>query len=395
MLQEKKILLCLCGGIAAYKCIEMASLLVKSGAIVKTIMTKSAMEFVTPLTFQTITKNRVVYNLFDSNGPIEHISLSDWADIIVIIPATANIIGKLANGIADDLLTTTVMASTCPKLVVPAMNVKMFENPIVQDNLRKLKQYDYKILPVETGRLACGYVGAGRLLAIKEVIYAIKTFLTYSRDLINKSILVTAGASIEKIDPMRYITNVSSGKMGLAIARAASFRGGNVTFVHSLIKEKVPFYLQNAQTFSANDMYVHLMQIFTNFDIIIMCAAVADYTINSPSEKKIKKAGTFTLELERTKDILEDMGKNKKEHQYLIGFAAESENLLQNAIEKLQKKKIDMIVANDLNTAGKDISEIVILKENSFDKDGLISHKGDKFYIAHKILDEYKNAKST
>ena len=390
----KKILLCLCGGIAVYKCVELASLLVKEGATVKTVMTRSAMEFVTPLTFQSITKETVSHKLFSPEAPIEHISLSDWADIIVIVPATANVISKIANGIADDLLTTTVMASKCPKLIVPAMNVKMYENPILQENIEKLKRFDFKILEPETGHLACGYEGKGRMPEVDEILYAIKTYMFHELDLKGLSMLITAGASIEKIDPMRYITNVSSGKMGLSLARAAFLRGANVTLIYSSVSEKLPYFTNNIKALSAEVMYEQVMEKFNGFDIVISCAAVADFTPKYPSLEKIKKAGDIALELARTKDILYELG-SKKDKQFLIGFAAESENLFENATKKLEKKNLDMIVANDLKTAGKDYSEIMILKKGIKEKDLMIKHQGDKFYLAHKILDEYKNAKTT
>ena len=402
MIKDKKILLCLCGGIAVYKCVELASLLVKSGAIVKTIMTKSAMEFVSPLTFQSITKETVSYKMFDTRANIEHISLSDWADIIVIVPATANIIGKIASGIADDLLTTTVMAAKCPILIVPAMNVNMYENPIVQENIEKLERYDYKILEPETGWLACGVVDKGRMPCVEEILFAIKTYLYYKLDLKGKSILITAGASIERIDQMRHITNVSSGKMGIALARAAYFRGADVSLVHASVYEKIPYFLKCIKALSASEMYDVSMKLFPDTDCVIMCAAVADFTIKNPLLGKLKKAETLTLNLDKSVDILEEMGK-KKDKQFLIGFAAESENLIENAQKKLEKKNLDIIVANNLSVAGKDEAEIVILKKSqsgnadilsaSFgttsDADKMSAFPKEKFYLAHKIIDEY------
>ncbi|MCL2064942.1 MAG: bifunctional phosphopantothenoylcysteine decarboxylase/phosphopantothenate--cysteine ligase CoaBC [Candidatus Cloacimonetes bacterium] len=393
MLDNKKILFCLCGGIAVYKCVELASQMVKEGAIIKTIMTKSAMEFVTPLTFQSITKNTVSYKLFNHEANIEHISLADWADIIVIVPATANIIGKIANGIADDLITTTVMASSCPKLIVPAMNVNMYENPILQENINKLKSFDFMFLEPEIGRLACGYEGKGRMPAIDEIIYALKVYLHHQADLKGKSFLVTAGASIEKIDPMRYITNISSGKMGFALARAAYLRGGQVTLIYSSVAEKLPYYVKSIQALSAKEMHDQVLRLFPDFDCVISCAAVADFTPQNPSPVKIKKSENLTIELVRTIDILKEMGE-KKDKQYLIGFAAESENILKNAHQKLENKNLNMIVANDLKMAGKTDSEIFIIKKNQ-NEDSSIQYQGDKFFLANKILDEYINDETT
>ena len=389
MLQNKKILLCLSGGIAVYKCVELASSLVKEGAIVKTIMTKAAMEFVTPLTFKSITKETVSHKLFNPDSQIEHISLSDWADIIVIVPATANVIGKIANGIADDLLTTTVMAANCPKLIVPAMNVKMYENPILQDNLNKLINYGFNIMEPETGYLACGYQGKGRMPDVIEIIYAIKTYLYYKKDLIGKSVLITAGASIEKIDPMRYITNVSTGKMGIELARTAYFRGANVILVHSALKEKIPYYMTSIEANSAAMMYETVMNLASKMDLIIMTAAVADYTPKTVYPEKMKKSNDISLDLIRTADILNQLGRTKKETQYFIGFAAETENLLTNAKEKLQKKNLNMIVANEIKYAAQKETEIYIIKRT--DLENCKKYKDDKFIISQKILDEYLN----
>ena len=388
MIKDKKILLCVTGGIAAYKSIDLASSLVKSGAIVKTIMTHSALEFITPLSFRSITKHSVSFDLFDTHAPIEHISLSDWADIIVISPATANIIGKIANGIGDDLLTTTVMASTCPKLIIPAMNVNMYENPIVQENMQKLNNAGYMILTPDVGLLACGKEGIGRMPSPVEILYAIKTYLVYGRDLLGKKVLVTAGASRERIDPMRYISNLSSGKTGLSIARAAALRGAEVTVIHSRVHEPLPYYTNNISTYSANDMQNEVLKISENFNIIIMCAAVADFTILEPALQKIKKKEDISITLTQTKDILLELGKRKDSKQFLIGFAAETENIRENARHKMINKNLDMIVANDISVAGLPESHIMIFSKG---KQLPAEHSGDKFYLAHVILSEYLN----
>ena len=384
MLKNRKILLCVCGGIAVYKCVELASMLVKGGAVVKTIMTESAMEFVSPLSFRTITKGSVSYKLFDNDAPIEHISLADWADLIVIAPATANIIGKIANGIADDLLTTTVMVARCTKLIVPAMNVNMWMNPIVQENLNRLKRFGMRVLEPDSGILACGIVGKGRMPMPEEIVYAVKASLYFKDDLKRKRMLVTVGGTVEQIDPMRYLGNYSSGNMGLSIARAAYLRGAEVTVVYGNITEKLPYYTTNIQALSAEEMYDVVLGMYHDFDIVVMCAAVADYTPESKSEQKIKKADDISISLKRTKDILFELGQSKKDRQVLIGFAAESENLIDNAKDKMVKKNLNMIIANDLKYAGKGESEIVVIKKV---KRRCEKHTGDKFYLANRIMD--------
>jgi len=385
MLNGKKILLCVCGGIAIYKCVELASLLTKAGATVKTIMTPAAMEFVTPLTFQSITKETVSYKLFSEGAPIYHISLADWADLIVVAPATANTISKIAYGIADNLLTTTVMAAKCPKLIVPAMNNNMYESLIMQENLQRLNLLGYLVMDTETGRLACGTIGKGRMPAPQEILYAISSALHYKLDLKDRRILVTAGASVEHIDPVRAITNISSGKMGIALCRAASLRGADVTLIHSRLEVDIPYYIEAFSANSAKSMYDAVIHNYHDFDIIIMCAAVADYTPAKPAEQKIKKAGDITLELTRTKDILSELGQKRQPEQYLIGFAAESHNLKENAKEKLKKKNLDMIVANHVSIAGKSEGEIMIFKKDTPKQS---QYKGDKFFLANQILSE-------
>jgi phosphopantothenoylcysteine decarboxylase/phosphopantothenate--cysteine ligase len=394
MLKNKNILLCLCGGIAVYKCVALASKLTKAGAVVKTVMTNNAMEFVSPLTFKSITKQSVSYKLFNNDAPIEHISLAEWADIFVIVPATANIIGKIANGIADDLLTTTVMATRSPVLIIPAMNSNMLNNAIVQENIEKLKRYKYSFLEPDTGNLACDITAdnsqnqhnKGRLPNISEIIYAIKTKLYYNNDLQDKKVLITVGACIEKIDQMRYISNFSSGKMGVSLARAIYLRGANVSIIHADIKVKLPYYVKAIQALSAEEMYKNVVKQANKNDIIIMTAAVSDYKPENEIMHKIKKGNDLELSLKETTDILHYLGKNKKKH-YLVGFAAETENIIKNAREKLIKKNADMIIANSLNVAGNDETEVYIVKKNT--KEQKIN--GDKFFVSHKILDEIVN----
>ncbi|MDP8269212.1 MAG: bifunctional phosphopantothenoylcysteine decarboxylase/phosphopantothenate--cysteine ligase CoaBC [Candidatus Tenebribacter davisii] len=381
MLKNKKILLGITGGIAAYKAVDLASKLTKSGAEVRTIMTAHACEFVSPLTFKSITHQPVITKMFNAEADIQHISLADWADILVIAPATANIIGKTTFGIADDLLSTTIMATKAPVLFIPAMNIHMYENPIVQENITKLTKFGYFFMEPEFGFLACGYEGKGRYPKNEEIIFNIITYLDYKKDLKNKNILVTAGANIEDIDPMRFITNHSSGKMGLALARAAHIRGANVKLIYSSITDEVPEYLNSVKAISAQDMYRAILKDYPNYDITFMMAAVADYTPADPSRQKIKKSADLNLELKRTKDILKELGEKKVKGQILVGFAAESENIKENALQKLTKKNLNYICANNLKVSGKDDTEIIVLSNSIETK---IS--GDKFYAAHQIL---------
>jgi phosphopantothenoylcysteine decarboxylase/phosphopantothenate--cysteine ligase len=388
MLKDKKILLGITGGIAAYKAVDLASKLTKMGAEVKTIMTSHACEFVSPITFKSITHQPVITKMFDVEADIEHISLADWADFVVIAPATANIIGKTASAIADDLLSTTIMATTAPVLFVPAMNIHMYENPIVQENITKLTNYGYFFMEPEFGILACGYEGKGRYPRNEEIIFHIGTYLKYKKDLVGRNVLITAGASREEIDPMRFITNHSSGKMGLALARAAYIRGANIKFIHSSISEYIPEYLNSVQAISAEDMHDVVLEEYTDSEITFMTAAVADYTPANPSKQKIKKSDELNLELRRTKDILKELGEIKNCKQILVGFAAESENLKQNALKKIKKKNLDFICANNLSVSGKNDTEILVLG------DGMeVKLNGNKFSVAHQVLDITLNKK--
>lgn len=382
MVKDKKILLGITGGIAAYKAVDLASRLIKMGAEVKTIMTVHACEFVSPMTVKSITHQPVITQMFDVNSDIEHISLADWADLLIIAPATANIIGKTATGIADDLLSTTIMATTAPVLFIPAMNIHMYENPIVQKNIAKLTDLGYFFMEPEFGKLACGYEGKGRYPENEEIIYFIDTYLKYKKDLTGKSILVTAGASCENIDPMRYITNHSSGKMGLAIARAAHIRGAKVKLIHSSLGVNIPKYLEYIEAMTAEDMFTSVLKAFPDSDLTIMTAAVADYTPYEPAKQKIKKSDDLKLKLKRTKDILKTLGEKKSKDQILVGFAAESENIKENALTKIEKKNLDFICANNLNVSGKDYTEVIILGNNV---EEMVN--GDKFSVAHQILD--------
>ncbi|NQV18598.1 MAG: bifunctional phosphopantothenoylcysteine decarboxylase/phosphopantothenate--cysteine ligase CoaBC [Armatimonadetes bacterium] len=382
MLKNKRILLGITGGIAAYKAVELTGKFIKCGASVKTIMTKNACEFITPLTVKSITHQAVITKMFDAEADIEHISLADWADIIVLAPATANIIGKVASGIADDLLSTTIMATQAPILFVPSMNVHMFENPILQDNITKLSKLGYLFMEPEQGMLACGYEGKGRFPAVDEIVFYTKSYLHYQKDFTQKKILITAGATRENIDPMRFITNFSSGKMGLALARAAHIRGADVTLISANLNVEIPYYLNNKKTSTAEEMFKLTVNSFTEKGSIFMVAAVSDFTPSEISKQKIKKSKNLNLEFNRTKDILAELGKLKSEDQILVGFAAESQNIEENARKKLEAKNLDFIVANNLDKAVKDETEVIVIGKERENKIA-----GDKFSVAHQILD--------
>jgi phosphopantothenoylcysteine decarboxylase/phosphopantothenate--cysteine ligase len=382
MFKNKRVLLGVCGGIAAYKAVDVASKLTKLGAEVRTVLTANACELISPLTFKSITHNRVVTRMFDVESDIEHISLADWADLVLIAPATANIIGKVASGIADDLLSTTIMATTAPVCFVPAMNIHMYENPIVRENISKLTAFGYFFMEPEYGKLACGYEGKGRFPQTDEIIYFSGTHLRYANDLKNINILITAGACREYIDPMRFISNRSSGKMGLALARAAHFRGADVTLIYATVNEKIPEYIRSYEAVSASEMFDLVMKEFPKNKITFKVAAVADFSPVHTCDQKIKKENSLNLQLQRTKDILHELGRQKAADQILVGFAAESENMLENARKKLESKNLDFISANDLQVAGKAETEIVLISEKRSAK-----LSGTKFEVAHQILD--------
>lgn len=354
MLNGKNIVLGVSGGIAAYKACELTSRLKKLNANIDVIMTKSAAEFVTPLTFQSLSLNQVVTDMFDKPKywEIEHISLAKKADIIVIAPATANVIGKLANGIADDMLTTTVMASKSIKLIAPAMNTNMYENPVVQRNIETLKQLGYIFVEPGEGRLACGDVGKGKMAEPEVIQEAILELLMPKRDLEGKTVLVTAGPTQEAMDPVRFITNHSTGKMGFAIAEKAVKRGAKVMLVAGPTNLPTPQGVERHDVRSAREMHAACMKLMTQADIIIKSAAVADYRPAEISDQKIKKSeDELVIRLEKNPDILYELGKVKGD-RVLIGFAMETQNLIENAKAKVQKKNLDYIVANDLKTEG-------------------------------------------
>jgi phosphopantothenoylcysteine decarboxylase / phosphopantothenate---cysteine ligase len=354
MFSNKNIVLGVCGGIAAYKACELTSRLKKLNANIDVIMTKSAAEFVTQLTFQSLSLNEVIIDMFEKPKywEIEHISLAKKADLIVIAPATANIIGKLASGIADDMLTTTVMASKAIKLIAPAMNTNMYENMIVQKNIETLKQLGYYFIEPAVGRLACGDIGKGKMAEPELIEDKIKELLLKEQDLEGRTVLVTAGPTREALDPVRFITNHSTGKMGFAIAEKAAARGAKVYLVSGPSNLPTPFGVERYDIESALEMYDAVMKLMEKADIIIKSAAVADYRVAEISNEKIKKSeDEFVIKLHKNPDILQELGKVKGD-RVLIGFAMETQNLIENAKAKVLKKNLDFIVANNLKTEG-------------------------------------------
>lgn len=355
MLTGKTVVLGVTGSIAAYKIANLTSMLLKQHADVYVLMTEHAKNFIHPITFETLTGHKTLVDTFDRNFNynIEHVSLAKKADLVLVAPATANVIGKLANGIADDMLTTTVMACSCKKLIAPAMNTQMFENPIVQDNLKKLQQYDMTVIWPEVGRLACKDVGAGKLPAEQTLMDYILRELHYEKDMKGMRVLVTAGPTREKIDPVRFISNHSTGKMGYAIARCAMERGAEVTLISGPVSIAPPPFVKLVPVVSAADMFEAVKEYAKDADVILKAAAVADYTPVSAAEEKIKKQeADSALKLTRTTDILKWLGEHRQNGQFLCGFSMETENMLEHSKEKLESKKVDMIVANNLRTEG-------------------------------------------
>lgn len=355
MLKGKCVVLGVTGSIAAYKIANLASMLVKLHADVHVIMTQNATNFINPITFETLTSHKCLVDTFDRNFNynVEHVALAKKADVVMIAPASANVIGKLACGIADDMLTTTVLACKCKKIIAPAMNTNMFENPIVQDNLERLKRFGMEVIEPAVGYLACGDTGAGKMPEEKVLLDYILREIRYEKDMVGVKVLVTAGATREAMDPVRFITNHSSGKMGCAIARCAMERGAEVTLVAASVSVELPPFMKIIRVVSAQDMYEAVREHYAEQDIVIKVAAVADYTPMTTAEEKIKKQdGSFNLELKKTTDILKFLGENRKEGQFLCGFSMETENMIENSQAKLVKKNVDMIVANNLKTEG-------------------------------------------
>ena len=394
MLKDKNILLGVTGGIAAYKIANLASMLKKQGANVKVIMTENACQFITPMTFETLTAQKVYTDTFDRNFEfkVDHIELGKWADVFLIAPATANIIGKLANGIADDMLTTTALAMRCPILVSPAMNTAMFENKVVKHNIMKLRTYGMDIIMPASGHLACGDTGAGKMPEPEMLLEYIKRGVYKKKDLVGKKVCVSAGPTREAIDPVRYISNNSTGKMGVEIAKMAAYRGAKVSLIVGPSNVFVPDFINRIDIKSAEDMYEEIMKISDSQDIIIKAAAVADYTPANYSDEKIKKKdGDLSIELSRTKDILKELGERKENNpkkQFICGFSMETENMEENSKNKLAKKNADMIVANNVKVDGAgfgtDTNVVTIFtKDNEIRLDKL-----SKTEVAEKIFDE-------
>ena len=391
MLAGKTVLLCVSGSIAAYKIAYLASALKKLKADVHVLMTRNATNFINPITFETLTGNKCLVDTFDRNFEfsVEHVSLAKAADVVLVAPASANVIAKLAHGLADDMLTTTVLACTCRKIISPAMNTRMFENPITQDNLKICEHYGMEVISPASGYLACGDTGAGKMPEPEVLLQYILKEVQYEKDLKGKKILVTAGPTREAIDPVRYITNHSTGKMGYAIAKTAALRGAEVTLVSGPAEVEPPMFVNFVPVVTAKDMFEAVTGRSDEMDAVIKAAAVADYRpkfVNT--EKTKKKDGDMAIELERTDDILKWLGEHKKDSQFLCGFSMETEHMLENSRAKLKKKNLDMIVANNLKVAGAgfgtDTNVVTMIRENKETELPIMS-KGE---VAGAILDE-------
>lgn len=391
MLKGKTVVLGVTGSIAAYKIANLASSLVKLHADVHVIITKNATNFINPITFETLTKNKCMTDTFDRNFMynVAHVSIADKADVMLVAPASANIIAKMAHGIADDMLSTTYLAMKCPVIVSPAMNVNMFTNPVVQRNIKTLEEFGVTVIPPDNGYLACGYTGAGKMPSELVLLDYILRETAKEKDLAGKRVLVTAGPTRESIDPVRFITNHSTGKMGYAVARQAMLRGAEVTLVSGPVSIDPPPFVRVVNVSSAKDMFEAVKVNFADADIIIKTAAVADYTPESAADEKIKKSdGSLSIQMKRTADILKWLGENKRDGQVLCGFSMETENMLENSRAKLQKKNADLIAANSLRDEGSgfgtDTNHLVLIKRDGVTDLPLLS-KSD---AADKLLDE-------
>jgi len=389
-LKGKTVVLAVTGSIAAYKIANLASMLKKMACDVHVLMTRNATNFINPITFETLTGNKCLVDTFDRNFQfnVEHVSLAKLADVVLVAPASANVIGKLANGIADDMLTTTVMACRCKVIVSPAMNTNMYHNPIVQDNLDKLRRFDYEVIAPAKGYLACGDVGDGKMPSENELLEYILREIACEKDMVGKNVLVTAGPTMEKIDPVRFISNHSTGKMGYAIAKNCMLRGANVTLVTGKTAIEPPKFVKVVNITSAEEMFRAVTEEFEEQDIVIKAAAVADYKPKNPAEEKVKKKdGELSIELERTQDILGYLGEHKKE-QFLCGFSMETENMIENSRKKLWKKNLDMIVANNLKQAGAgfgvDTNVVTIITKDEVKELDIMSKED----VAGAIVDE-------
>lgn len=394
MLRGKTVVLGVTGSIAAYKIANLASMLVKLQADVHVIMTKNATNFIHPITFESLTNNRCLVDTFDRNFEfhVGHVSLAKKADILMIAPASANVIGKVANGLADDMLTTTCLAATCKKILAPAMNTNMYLNPLVQENIRKCKELGMELIDADSGYLACGDTGVGKMPSEEVLLDHILRELSFEKDMKGLQVLVTAGPTRENIDPVRFVSNRSSGKMGYAIAKACMLRGAKVTLVSGPTSLTPPRFVTTIAVENAFDMYQAVKERCQTQDIIIKSAAVADYTPIQCFEEKVKKKdGEFSIECKRTKDILAYLGETKKNNQFICGFSMETQDLIANSKEKLMKKKIDMIIANHLKVKGAgfsvDTNQVTILTKDDILELPLLT----KEETAHRILDAILN----
>ncbi len=392
--QGKNIVLAVTGSIAAFKAAGLASSLKKMGADVTVMMTHNATNFIHPITFETLTGNKCLIDTFDRNFQynVEHVALAKKADVVLIAPCTANVIGKLAGGIADDMLTTTVMACACPKMIAPAMNTVMYQNPIVQDNLAKLQRFGYTVITPDTGHLACGDTGIGKMPPEETLLAYLEKEIALEQDMKGLKVLVTAGPTMEKIDPVRFISNHSSGKMGYAFARNCMLRGADVTLVSGVTHIAPPPFVKVVPVVSAQDMYDAVMAHFDDADIVIKAAAVADYRPSNPADEKVKKKDSeLSIALERTQDILAELGSRKK-HQFLCGFSMETENMLENSKAKLTKKKLDMIVANNLKVEGAgfagDTNVVTIITADGAEPLSRMSKDAVAAAVVDRILDK-------
>ena len=393
MLKGKTVLLGITGSIAAYKIAYLASALHKLHADVHVLMTENATNFINPITFETLTGNKCLVDTFDRNFQfqVEHVSIAKKADVVMIAPASANVIGKLANGLADDMLTTTVMACRCQKILAPAMNTAMYENPVVQDNIRKLQTYGYEVITPASGYLACGDTGAGKMPEPETLLEYILRETAFQKDLAGKKLLVTAGPTQEAIDPVRCLTNHSSGKMGYAIAKMAMLRGAEVTLVSGPTAIEPPLFVKVVPVTSARDMFEAVTGLSDEQDIIIKAAAVADYRPKQVSEDKVKKKDDQAfIELERTDDILKYLGQHKKQGQFLCGFSMETRDMLRNSRAKLEKKNLDMVAANNLKVEGAgfqgDTNVLTLITQDEEVSLPLMSKENAALKILDKIL---------
>ena len=393
MLQGKTVVLGVTGGIAAYKMPNLASALVKLGCNVQVLMTQNATQFITAVTFETLTGNKALVDTFDRNFSfqVEHIAVADQADLVMIAPATANVIAKLAHGLADDMLTTTVLACNCPKIVVPAMNTKMYENPVTQDNLNTLRRYGWEVVEPASGYLACGAVGKGKLPEPEALLQVILHYLAHEKDMVGKKVLVTAGPTQEALDPVRYLTNHSSGKMGYAIAQAAARRGAQVTLVSGPVALKRLPYVETVDVVSAQEMFEAVAVRAAEQDILIKAAAVADYRPMMVAEDKMKKSDdALSIPLERTQDILGWLGQHRRPGQFLCGFSMETQNMVENSRKKLEKKQVDMIAANNLKVEGAgfgvDTNLLTLITKDGLDELPLVSKEAAADLLLDRIL---------